>query len=148
MRTISSWLCVSMEPFLLWCVTTLSFDLAVLDLFLPLAHGGHVVVADRETAADPVLLAEAIRRSGCTVLQATPATWRRLIEAGWTGAPGLKAVCGGETMTRELADALLARGAAVAWDRKSIPECGDTYGMHRTPWPWWARSPPWRQSRP
>ena len=97
----------------LLAVTTLSFDIATLELFMPLAAGARLVVASREVAADPVLLAELIGQSGCTVMQATPSTWRGLIESGWTCPTGLKALCGGESLPRGLADALLAAGARL-----------------------------------
>ena len=97
----------------LLAVTTLSFDIATLELFLPLVSGGKVIVASRETAADPFRLAELIDRSGCTVMQATPATWRGLLEQGWCGNGGLKILCGGEVLSRELAEKLLACGASL-----------------------------------
>ncbi|HSK77697.1 MAG TPA: amino acid adenylation domain-containing protein, partial [Thermoanaerobaculia bacterium] len=90
-------------------VTTLSFDIALLELFLPLTVGARVELASRETAADGERLAALIAGSGATVMQATPATWRVLLEAGWEGAPGLKVLCGGEALPRDLADQLLAR---------------------------------------
>jgi amino acid adenylation domain-containing protein len=93
----------------LLAVTTLSFDIAGLELYLPLITGGHVVLASRETATDGRALAAAVARVQPTILQATPATWRMLIEAGWTGTPGLKALCGGEALPPDLADALLER---------------------------------------
>jgi amino acid adenylation domain-containing protein len=92
-------------------ITTISFDIAALELFLPLISGGAVVLETRTVALDPQLLIAAIARSRCSVLQATPATWHSLLAAGWIG-PGrqLKALCGGEAMSRELADGLLERG--------------------------------------
>ena len=90
-------------------VTTVSFDIAGLELYLPWLVGARVELLPRETAADGVALAAALAASGTTVLQATPATWRLLLEAGWTGGPGFRALCGGEGLPRELADALLAR---------------------------------------
>jgi amino acid adenylation domain-containing protein len=98
----------------LLAVTTLSFDIATLELFLPLTTGARVVIVRREVAADGARLAEALIRSGATVMQATPATWRLLLDAGWPGpGPRLKILCGGEALPRELADRLLERGAAV-----------------------------------
>jgi amino acid adenylation domain-containing protein len=97
----------------LCAVTTLSFDIAALELFLPLLVGARVVLADRETAADGRALAALLRSSGSTVLQATPATWRLLLEAGWDGSPRLTALCGGEALPRELAEALRPRVAAL-----------------------------------
>ncbi|MGQ0506611.1 MAG: amino acid adenylation domain-containing protein [Myxococcaceae bacterium] len=97
----------------LLAITTVSFDIAGLELFLPLVSGAHVEVVASEVAADPRLLREKLERSGATFMQATPATWRMLIESGWKGDGALKVLCGGEAMPRELADALLARGGSV-----------------------------------
>ncbi|MFL5540511.1 MAG: non-ribosomal peptide synthase/polyketide synthase [Longimicrobiaceae bacterium] len=97
----------------LLAVTTLSFDIAGLELFLPLTTGACVVVAERETAADPAALARALEAHGATVLQATPATWRMLLEGGWEGRPGLTALCGGEALPAELVAALRPRVAAL-----------------------------------
>jgi amino acid adenylation domain-containing protein len=91
-------------------VTTLSFDIAVLELLLPLTVGARVVLADRATAADGAALARLLERSGSSVMQATPATWRMLLDAGWRGRPGLRLLSGGEGLPRELADRLLGCG--------------------------------------
>ena len=92
-------------------VTTISFDIAALELFLPLISGGRVVIASREIAQDPYLLAAELKNSGCTVMQATPATWRSLVQNGWNPAAGadrpLRILCGGEAITRDLAERLL-----------------------------------------
>ena len=93
----------------LLAVTTLSFDIAGLELFLPLITGAKVVIASRETTSDGNLLLDQLRSSGATVIQATPATFRLLIEAGWNGNPKLKVLCGGEALPRELANQLLTR---------------------------------------
>src|SRR5262249_1729875 len=90
-------------------ITTPSFDIAVLEIFLPLICGGKVVVAPSETVIDGVALAALIERCGASVLQATPTTMRMLLDAGWRGAPRLKVLCGGEAWTSELAEQLLAR---------------------------------------
>jgi len=90
-------------------VTPLSFDIAALELFLPLITGATVVVAGKEITTNPFLLSEAISRCQVTMMQATPATWQLLVESGWTGEPGLKALCGGDVLTRKLADQLLDR---------------------------------------
>ncbi len=94
-------------------VTTPSFDIAALELFLPLLVGGCVVVATREETRDGRLLADRLAATRATVLQATPATWRLLLEAGWTGQPGLQALCGGEALPRSLAARLLDGGEAL-----------------------------------
>jgi len=93
-------------------VTTLSFDIAVLELLLPLVAGAEIVLATREQATDGVALRGLLERHRATVMQATPATWRMLIEAGWRGGTGFKALCGGEALPPELAEALLPR---VGW---------------------------------
>ncbi|MFT3916656.1 MAG: amino acid adenylation domain-containing protein [Anaeromyxobacteraceae bacterium] len=94
-------------------VTTISFDIAGLELFLPLVTGASVHLVSSDVAADPIRLAHALRETGATVMQATPATWRMLVQSGWAGDPRLKVLSGGEALSRELAAALLARGAAV-----------------------------------
>src|SRR6185436_3424197 len=81
-------------------VTSLAFDIAVLECFLPLTTGGCVELASRMEASDGVLLAARLRASEAGVLQATPATWRMLLDAGWSGDPGLLALCGGEALPR------------------------------------------------
>ena len=73
----------------LLAVTTLSFDIAALELFLPLVTGGRLLLATREEAAEPARLKTVLGESRCTVMQATPATWRGLIAAGWSGSPGV-----------------------------------------------------------
>jgi amino acid adenylation domain-containing protein len=97
----------------LLAVTTLCFDIAMLELLLPLVVGGRVVVASREVAVDPARLARVLESSGATVMQATPATWRMLVASGWPGLPQLAILCGGEALPRDLADALLSRGRCV-----------------------------------
>lgn len=90
-------------------VTTISFDIAGLELFLPLTCGARIELLSAAAAADGIRLASALARKGVTVLQATPATWRLLIEADWDGGPTLRAFCGGEALPRDLADAILDR---------------------------------------
>jgi amino acid adenylation domain-containing protein len=94
----------------LLAVTTLSFDIAALELFLPLITGAQVILAARETAQDPRLLIELMNESRPTVMQATPATWRLLKEVGWKNASGMRMFCGGEALPRQLADELLESG--------------------------------------
>ncbi|RPJ23010.1 MAG: amino acid adenylation domain-containing protein, partial [Chloroflexi bacterium] len=97
----------------LLAVTTLSFDIAVLELLLPLTVGAQVVIASSEVATDGALLAQALTDSQATFMQATPASWRSLLEAGWKGKAKLKILCGGEALTNDLAERLLERGAQV-----------------------------------
>jgi amino acid adenylation domain-containing protein len=97
----------------LLAVTTLSFDISVLEIFLPLVTGATVVAADRETIADAGRLAALIRNCGATVMQATPTTWRMLLAAGWSGSPTLKILCGGEAFPRDLAANLVDKCASL-----------------------------------
>lgn len=97
----------------LLAVTTLSFDIAGLELYLPLIAGACVYIASTEEARDAQLLRQRILACKPTIMQATPATWRMLIEAGWTGLSGLKILCGGEALPRELANDLLQRCAEL-----------------------------------
>ncbi|HLK57997.1 MAG TPA: amino acid adenylation domain-containing protein, partial [Chthonomonadaceae bacterium] len=90
----------------LLAVTTISFDIAGLELYLPLMAGARVVVASREDAMEGERLGQLLQESGATILQATPATWRMLLAAGWRGMPQLKALCGGEALPSDLAQAL------------------------------------------
>ena len=118
-RALVNFLCsMKREPGLnsqdvLLAVTTLSFDIAGLELFLPLIVGGRVVIADSETARDGLKLRELLEKSGASVMQATPASWKMLLEAGWKGDTKLKILCGGEAWTQELAEELLKRGGSV-----------------------------------
>jgi len=93
---------------ILVAVTTLSFDIAGLELWLPLLAGGRVVLASREVAADGEQLRDLLEHSRATVMQATPTTWRLLLAAGWRGGPSFKAICGGEAVPLELAQELAA----------------------------------------
>ncbi|MFZ0748879.1 MAG: amino acid adenylation domain-containing protein, partial [Pyrinomonadaceae bacterium] len=94
-------------------VTTLSFDIAALELYLPLVTGARLVIVSRETAVDGRELARRMQECQATMMQATPATWRLLLEAQWSGQEGLKILCGGEALSGKLAGRLLARGALL-----------------------------------
>lgn len=93
----------------LLAVTTLSFDIAVLELLLPLVVGAQIVLASREQATDGYQLNELLQREKVSCMQATPATWRLLLEAGFRGGAEFKALCGGEALPAELAEALLGQ---------------------------------------
>ncbi len=91
-------------------VTTISFDIAGLELYLPLIAGATLVLAKDVEATDGTALLQLLHRTRATVMQATPVTWQLLIDAGWTGTPRLKMLCGGEAVSRALASRLLERG--------------------------------------
>jgi acyl carrier protein len=97
----------------LLALTTLSFDIAGLEIFLPLINGGHLVLATRETASDPAQLRTEMERHGVSIVQATPATWRMLIESGWYGVPPIKVLCGGEALPDDLAQRLRRRAPSL-----------------------------------
>ena len=94
-------------------VTTLSFDIAVLELHLPLTVGARIVIATHQEAVDGQALSALLEQQQATVLQATPITWRLLLEAGWVPKTGFKALVGGEALPNDLADQLLACGVEL-----------------------------------
>jgi len=96
-------------------VTTLAFDIAVLELLLPLTVGAQVVVAEDGAGADGESLGATLARRRATLMQATPGTWRLLLDAGWAGGSGFRALSGGEALPPELAAELLER-AGAAWN--------------------------------
>jgi amino acid adenylation domain-containing protein len=98
----------------LLAVTSLCFDISALELFLPLITGARLVIADNRTARDGSKLLESLQHHGITVMQATPSTWRMLIEAGWSRATcNLKTLCGGETLSPALGNELTQRSDSV-----------------------------------
>ena len=90
----------------LLAVTTVSFDVMLLELFVPLSVGAEVILASDDDAMDGFALADIIENRGVTMLQGTPATWRILFDADWKGAPSMTALCGGEAMPASIADKL------------------------------------------
>src|SRR5947199_1682735 len=105
------------ESDILLSITTISFDLSVPDIFLPLLAGARLVIASREATFDGKLLKNLLKNSGATVMQATPTTWRILLESGWSGDRNLKAIVGGEAVSPELA-------------RKLAACCGSVWNMY------------------
>ncbi|MEL7500838.1 MAG: amino acid adenylation domain-containing protein [Cyanobacteria bacterium J06554_6] len=98
-------------------VTTLAFDIAALEIFLPLVSGAQLAITPRESVQDGAALAKLIESHAVSLMQATPATWQLLVESGWSGSlgenPGLKILCGGEALPLDLAQQLLSRGKAL-----------------------------------
>lgn len=97
----------------LLAVTTLSFDIAGLEIFLPLITGARLVLAGSNDVVDGVRLRQLLEEHQATLMQATPASWRMLIEAGWPGSANLKILCGGEALPAELAKELIVRSPSV-----------------------------------
>ena len=94
-------------------VTTLSFDIAALELFGPLQAGACCVIAGEAEARDAERLAARIAAERIDTLQATPSTWRLLVAAGWRAPRDFRLLCGGEALDRPLARALAQDGAAL-----------------------------------
>jgi amino acid adenylation domain-containing protein len=94
-------------------VTTISFDIAIMELLLPLVCGGRVVLASPKQAADATELVQLLQEEKISMMQATPTTWRLLLDAGWGGNTGLTILCGGEPWSEDLARPLLARCDAL-----------------------------------
>jgi amino acid adenylation domain-containing protein len=97
----------------LLAVTTISFDVSVYELFVPLIHGAEVVIADKEASTDPRILLDIINNEAITILLTTPSTWSTIIDTGWAKPYPLKALCGGEALPKSLADKLLSRASEV-----------------------------------
>jgi amino acid adenylation domain-containing protein len=96
-------------------ITTLSFDISGLELFLPLIVGAKIVIASRDTAANGEELLQLINMSNATIMQATPTTWYLLLAAGWHGNKDFKILCGGEAMPQDLA-LKLTQCSANVWN--------------------------------
>ncbi|KAK9778851.1 putative Polyketide synthase [Seiridium cardinale] len=95
----------------LLAITTVSFDMAVLELFLPLLCGATTVIAQKDEIKDMAALVGLMERHKITIMQGTPAIWQMLIDSGWEGQPRLEKIfCGGEALPRPLAERLLACG--------------------------------------
>lgn len=110
----------------LLAITTISFDMSALELYLPILSGAAMVIANSGAVRDPREMISLIKNHHVTMLQATPATWTMLLESGWKGDPRLsKIICGGEPLLRPLADRLLASADSV-WNVYGPSET--TYG--------------------
>jgi len=97
----------------LLAVTTVSFDIAELELFLPLISGAEIVLASAADAKDGRVLLDTIKKEKISIMQATPYTWRILLEAGWDEKTPVKVLCGGEALPQELAEKLLPRASSL-----------------------------------
>jgi len=92
----------------LLAVTTISFDISGLELYLPLISGAELLITDADTAKDPREMLDLIRTEKVSIMQATPSTWRMMVESNWNERLELKALCGGEALSKDLAEALLS----------------------------------------
>lgn len=98
-------------------VTTLSFDIAVLELFLPLISGSGIYLASSAEAMDGASLKKILETKNISIMQATPSTWRLLLTSGWKGSSSIKILCGGEAFPIDLA-------------KKLIPICKEVWNMY------------------
>jgi amino acid adenylation domain-containing protein len=104
------------------CLTSMSFDISVLEIFLPLVTGARTIVVTRDDATDGARLANVISSQGATIVQATPSGWRLLMNARWTGGRNIVAIAGGETMPPDLAH----------WLGERVREVWNGYGPTET----------------
>lgn len=111
-------------------VTRLSFDISTMDLMLPLIVGAQVVIVSREDARDGAKLTQILDQSGATMMQATPVTWRMLVEAGWKGSDKLRVISAGEPLLPGLAQDLIDRSAAL-WDLYGPTEISIYATLHK-----------------
>jgi len=114
----------------LLAVTTIAFDIAGLELWLPLITGASVRLVPSDIAADGLGLLRLMQDWRPTLMQATPATWKMLLEAGWSGDPALKILCGGEAFPPELAQALIRRSHSV-WNMSGPTETTIWSAVHK-----------------
>jgi amino acid adenylation domain-containing protein len=106
---------IAIGPGDVWlAITTLSFDIAALELFLPLLSSACLRILSPQDSMDGVRLISELQ-NGVTVMQATPATWHLLLQSGWQKTSGLKILCGGETLSSELAEKLI-NNSSSAWN--------------------------------
>jgi non-ribosomal peptide synthetase component F len=112
----------------LLAVTTISFDIAGLELYLPLIKGAKIVLVSRAMATDGIQFLEQLNHSSITVMQATPATWRLLLASGWQGNPHLKILVGGEALPKDLANQLINKSASV-WNMYGPTEPKRRFGQ-------------------
>ncbi|MFI5781325.1 amino acid adenylation domain-containing protein [Nocardia sp. NPDC051570] len=103
-------------------LTTVCFDIAALELWLPLTVGAELRIADETQRQDPNALRALLHEYRPTIMQATPTTWKMLIASGWPGDPDLTALCGGEAVTPEVAEELVSR----------VRDCWNMYGPTET----------------
>ncbi|WP_316814877.1 amino acid adenylation domain-containing protein [Pedobacter nyackensis] len=101
------------EKDIVLAITTISFDIAGLELYLPLITGAEIALADTDTARNGITLFQFIKDAKVTIMQATPSTWRMLMDAGWDDCLPIKALCGGEPLAKDLAEKLLKRCSSL-----------------------------------
>lgn len=101
------------ENDILYAVTTTSFDISILELFLPLISGGTVFIAEGSILSDPQKIISELKTINPTVIQATPSFYQMLYNTGWEGCAHLKILCGGDLLSETLANKLLTTNSEV-----------------------------------
>lgn len=114
----------------LLAVTSLSFDIAVLELFLPLYCGAQVVIGHESLSLDGAALKHHLAAQQITLMQATPVSWKMLLASGWQQTTPLTVLCGGEAFPTELAQQLLAQPALRVWNMYGPTETTVWSAMH------------------
>ena len=95
-------------------VTTAAFDIALLELLLPLLCGASLVISGAEETREASRLRSLIERNAATAMHATPHTWRLLLRGGDVPARLRLRLCSGDRLPPDLAVALTAPGG-VLW---------------------------------
>jgi amino acid adenylation domain-containing protein len=101
----------------LLAITTISFDISIVELFLPLITGAELVLTDSQTAKDGITLLDIIRDEQISFIQATPVTFKMMLEAGWDEPLNIRVICTGEPLPKDLA-------------LKIVPRCSALYNMY------------------
>lgn len=118
-HSLTNFLCsIQKEPGIspddkLLAVTTISFDISGLELYLPLISGAELILADAEIVKDARELVDLVKSKKVSIMQATPSTWRMMTESNWEERIDLKVLCGGEPLSKDLAEALLNRCSSL-----------------------------------
>jgi amino acid adenylation domain-containing protein len=95
-------------------ITTMAFDVGQSELLCPLTVGATVVLGPTGVGADPTTLLELMDAVRPTIMFASPATWRLVVDAGWPGgAHAPRIMVGGEALPPDVARDLVERAPEV-----------------------------------
>lgn len=83
-----------------FAITTMLFDISIMELLLPLCVGATVVIASSRCQIDPYYLSKMLEKYEITIMQATPVTWKELVDSNWLNPQNIKIVCGGEALSK------------------------------------------------
>ena len=96
--------------------TTIAFDMSIMEILFPLIHGATCLIVSEKLAIDSLILSKKLEERKVTIMEATPTTWKMLLDAGWQGKKDLSIVCGGEQLDYSLVEQLMNQSKAV-WNR-------------------------------